>query len=698
MENISGNWLAGRLVVEIGGRVSAGVCGTMLAQAGATVVFVEPREAEAQSGKFGRRNLFAAGKRSLAVRAGDPSDQALLDRLLRAADIVLTSSDWDFDGGLPDVVLPPTATVCNFTAMGADYKTRGLNEADVQLLSGVAHTSGFPDGPPVALRVPILEYSAGVYGAAACVAALAAMRDAGQPQHIEVSLFECALNALLSFLPSVFQGENPGRLGNGHPMAAPWNAYPTSDGWLLFCSASDVHWQRFCGLIGQPDLAQDDRFRRIADRARNRDDVDAIVTRWTRQHDTATCIRLLGEAGLAGGEIVPFDKLKDQANVRHRGTVVPAVVPEAGHLIALPRTILTTGQQEPYALPIIPAVDADRVVLENASFEPLLRKRNASDSAGKLPLEGVRVVEIGQFTTAPLCARHLAMYGADVKKVEPLAGDAAREWAPLVDGLSVFFALSNSGKICYRVDLKTPEGLEKFKDLIRQADVLVENMKPGSLAGLGLDTGMLLALNPSLIYCPITGFGNDSVYPNRPAFDTIIQAMSGMMDANGVDGMPLKAGVSVCDFMGGEVALFAILAALHHRQRTGMGTVFDLSMQDIAVWMTASLWEGRAEDDRTALPCSDGYVRAGAVSIDDAERVKTMTRPEAVAFLEGKGVFAVPACTVAEALYSARSQALGLVRKGKNRHGNEMPQLSSPVSMRPNGLRALRLPDETISL
>lgn len=698
MASSRNEWLAGRLVIEIGGRVSSGVCGTMLAQAGATVVFVEPRDGDAPKGKFCSRSLFAAGKRSLAVAAGSAEDEALLKRLLLRADIVLTSTDWDFGGSLPALDIPATATICNFTAMGADYGEQGLSEADVQLLSGVAHTSGFPEGPPVALRVPILEYSAGVYGAAACVAALAAMRDAGQPQRVEVSLFQCALNALLSFLPSVFQGGDPGRLGNGHPMSAPWNAYRARDGWLLFCSASDVHWQRFCALLGRPDLAEDERFMRVADRAHHREEVDSIVSQWTQGYDIATCIRLLSAAGLAGGAVVPVKKLKDEANVRRRGSIITATVPETGRKMDFPQSVLTTRHQNPPPPPVIPIPDADRVWLANAPFESILKSRQAPDAVDRLPLEGIRVVEIGQFTTAPLCARHLAMYGADVMKVEPLSGDAAREWAPMVDGLSLFFALSNSGKTCYKADLKSPEGLDKFKDLIRDADVLVENMRPGSLAALGLDVEALLAINPSLIYCPITGFGNVSAYPNRPAFDTVVQAMSGIMDANAVDGMPLKAGVSVCDFMGGEVALFAILSALHDRRRTGIGTVFDLSMQDIAVWVTASLWEGPAAEEQPMVCCRDGYVRAESLSAGEADRLEGMTREEAVVFLRERGVRAVPVRTVAEALHSLRALELGLVRMEKNRQGNELPQLASPVTMTPTGLRRICLPEATINL
>ena len=690
MLSASSEWLTGRLVIELGGRIAVGVCGTLLAQAGATVVFVEPRGGGERGGKFAHRHLSAAGKRSLAVEAGNPQDRDALAGLLARADIVLTSRDWDCEIALPASDLPRGATVCDFTALGEEGDERNLTDVEIQALSGVTHTTGFPDGPPCALRVPVLEYSAGTYGAAACVAALARMRDAGEPQRIAVSLFQCALNALASFLPSVFQGEDPGRFGNGHPIAVPWNAYHSRDGWLMFCSASDAHWTKFCRVIGRPELAADERFRRVADRAANREAVDAIVSDWTRRHDTGTCLALLTEAGLANGEIVPLDALSGEANVLHRRSIDTVPVPGAAQARRIPRSILVTKGNPSSWTAAVPSVDGDREWLSRAEFEPLVGDGLGRGGRARLPFEEALIVEIGQFTTAPLAARHLATYGAAIAKIEPPAGDAAREWAPVVDGTSVFFSMSNSGKTCYNIDLKTAAGLKKLEDLLRRADVLVENMKPGSLSALGLAPNRLMEINPALIYCPISGFGDDSAYANRPAFDTVVQAMSGMMDANAADGTPLKASVSVCDFMGGEVALFAIAAALYGRAAGGRGVLLDLSMQDIAIWMTAGLWDEHASRSppRRMVRCRDGYVLAGAGD-EPSERVSDgLSREEVVALCGKAGSACVPVRTVAEALNSRIAKDFGTVRMHEVASGSAFPVLAPPLTMSPLALRA----------
>ncbi len=680
-------WLAGRLVVEMGGRISVAVCGTLLAEAGATVVFVEPRNAKDANGKFEDRNLFAVGKRSLVVDPDNAGDRELLEGLLAQADLILTSSDWAFLGSAPPRTrFPEQASVCDLTALGRHGTSFGLTEPEVQALTGVAHSSGFADGGPTVLRIPVLEYSAAMFAAAGCAAALFQMRTTGQAQTIDVSLFNCAIHLLAAFLPPVFQGEEPGRYGNGHPLAAPWNAYPSQEGWILFCSASDAQWQKFCDVIGRPELALDEKFSRIADRAKNRDEVDAIVSAWSRQFDVLACIDRLAQAGLASGEIVTVARLPEEANVRHRRTIVSGRLPGSEETVSLPAEVVTSTPDSRTAFRHIPAPDEDRAWLTSATFVPLL-SGNTRSGHQPLPLAGVRVIEIGQFTTAPLSARHLAMYGADIIKIEPPKGDAARAWAPLVDGISVFFSISNSGKTCYTVDLKSPEGLAQLEQLIRTCDVLIENLKPGSLAALGLGADRLHALNPRLVYCSISGFGAHSAYPGRPAFDTVVQAMSGIMDANAVDGSPLRAGVSVCDVMGGETALFAIIAALYDRQTSGKGVVLDLSMQDIAIWVTARLWRVDVAESQFGrmAKCTDGFVLTG-----DSEApldLAGLDREAATAMLRGSGTSCVPVRTIREAINSPEGRALNPLEVQQTA-GGILPLLAPPLTMSPTALRS----------
>src|SRR5262249_30416090 len=149
-----------------------------------------------------------------------------------------------------------------------------------------------------------------------------------------------------------------------------------------------------------------------------------------------------------------------------------------------------------------------------------------------------------------------------------------------------FFTFSNSDKKSLMMDLRGAQDKAAFRELLQSADLLVENLKPGSLARLGFGAAQLAEINPRLVYCSISGFGADSAYPQRAAFDTVVQAMSGFMDPTRVEGTPIKAGISAADIVGGTYGLLAILAALEQRERTGRGQYIDISMQDVACWST----------------------------------------------------------------------------------------------------------------
>lgn len=158
--------------------------------------------------------------------------------------------------------------------------------------------------------------------------------------------------------------------------------------------------------------------------------------------------------------------------------------------------------------------------------------------------------------------------------------------------MSHFFVASNGEKRTVALDLQDASDRAYLAELLKDADVLLENMKPGALARLGFGYEQLRAINPRLVYCAISGFGIDSVYPGRAAVDTVIQAMSGMMDATRSDGTPVKTGISAADITGGQTGLLLILAALTSREKTGQGCAIDVSMQDVGAWMTQHLWNG----------------------------------------------------------------------------------------------------------
>ncbi len=203
------------------------------------------------------------------------------------------------------------------------------------------------------------------------------------------------------------------------------------------------------------------------------------------------------------------------------------------------------------------------------------------------PLNGIRVLDFSRVLAGPFCTMMLGDLGADVLKVEqPKLGDESRHWGPPwfgegEDRLSAYFISVNRNKRSLTLNLKSKEGRELAQRLAARADILVENFKVGGMAEFGLSETDLRPLNPGLIYCSITGFGQSGPYRDRPGYDYVIQAMSGLMSITGPsDGAPHKVGVAVADVFTGLYALSAILAALHYRVCTGLGQYIDLALLD----------------------------------------------------------------------------------------------------------------------
>ncbi len=213
-----------------------------------------------------------------------------------------------------------------------------------------------------------------------------------------------------------------------------------------------------------------------------------------------------------------------------------------------------------------------------------------TDNNKKPPLEGVRVIELARVLAGPWAGQMLADMGADVIKVEnPDGGDDTRAWGPPFvtgtggDNLSAaYYHSTNRGKRSIAVDLKTEEGQEVVRRLAATADVLIENFKLGGLAKYGLDYESLSKINPKLVYCSITGFGQDGPYANLAGYDYIVQGMSGFMSITGEpDGEPMKAGVAIADIFTGIYAVAAIQAALIHAMKTGQGQLVDMALLDV---------------------------------------------------------------------------------------------------------------------
>jgi crotonobetainyl-CoA:carnitine CoA-transferase CaiB-like acyl-CoA transferase len=246
-------------------------------------------------------------------------------------------------------------------------------------------------------------------------------------------------------------------------------------------------------------------------------------------------------------------------------------------------------------------------------------------------LEGVRVLDLTNVLAGPFATMHLALAGANVIKIEnPEGGDLARKLGnvPALNQelMGTSFLAQNANKKSLTLNLKLDDAREIFRALAKDADVVVENFRPGVMTRLGLGYPQLLELNPALIYCAISGFGQTGPDAHKPAYDQIIQGLSGVMDVNGDQRLhPLRCGFPICDTVGGLNAAFAIMGALYHRARTGEGQFIDIAMLDSVMplmgWVAANLLIGNVppvpmgNDNFTAAPSGVFATQDGCINI-----------------------------------------------------------------------------------
>ncbi|RWN65649.1 MAG: CoA transferase [Mesorhizobium sp.] len=357
------------------------------------------------------------------------------------------------------------------------------------------------------------------------------------------------------------------------------------------------------------------------------------------------------------------------------------------------------------------------------------------------PLKGIRVIELARILAGPWAGQLLADLGADVIKVEsPDGGDDTRKWGPPFvmshDGENLsaaYYHSCNRGKRSIAVDFSTPEGAETIRRLVATSDVLIENFKLGGLRKYGLDYDSLRKSNPRLIYCSITGFGQDGPYAPRAGYDFIIQGMAGMMSITGEAGRePQKAGVAISDIFTGLYSVIAIQAALRHAEKTGEGQHIDMALYDTQISALGNqnlnyLVSGKSPVQMgnahmniapyEVVPVKDGHIIlaigndgqfakfCGAVGLVDLpsnpdfatnparvanraklrehiiEALKTFDRDPLLAKLEAASVPASPINTIGEMFADPQTIARGMRLDLDDGHGNLLPSVRAPMVM-----------------
>ena len=362
------------------------------------------------------------------------------------------------------------------------------------------------------------------------------------------------------------------------------------------------------------------------------------------------------------------------------------------------------------------------------------------------PLEGVRIIDLSMFLAGPYCTQQLADLGAEIIKVEPRQGDSTRALPPhFHHGESLYFISTNRSKKGISLDLQQAQGRQILHRLVATADVVIDNFRPGIMKKLEADYETLARINPRIICCSISGFGQDGPYASRPAYDMIVQALSGGMSITGEPGgRPVRAGIPIGDICAGLHAVIGIQAALRERERSGRGQFIDISMLDVQVAMLSyqgvyHLFSGDVPGGQgrghASIPTYASFQAADKLDVLICANTEKMwvslcevlelpelpadsrflsnelrhqhrgelepllnqafgrrTRAQWLERLSAKGVPCAPVNTVKEALEDPQVRHRNMVRKLDHALGGEVEVLGNPIKMSRSSSAAVRSP------
>ena len=616
-----GGPLAGLRVVELGDGTAGPYCAKLLGDFGAEVVKVESAAGDSTRlrGPFandrpdpeasGLFHYLNTNKLGIVLALDDAAGQALLDRLLERADILVTNLPAHrlAAAGIAPAALRARHTqlvITSISAFGSDGPWAGFrgDELVTYAMGGMAYsTPGMPDAaddletePPLHPACFVAETLTGLVAATATMSAIENRNHTGVGCHVELSQ-HAAVAALQhrDMTTHAYLGGTYNRLLNPVNIGRMPNFYlPCKDGYATIAAPMSIHWERLVEAMGNPAWARSADFDATDARIRNWIALRRRLTEWTM---TVTGDQLYALAGAQQLPIFPFypvRKLIDSAHVAARASVVEiAIGTRRARMPAAPLAM----QGTPWALRRPAPRHGEhtaRVIREwlerPAAARAAAPPQGTSAAAVKrLPLAGVRVLDLGQFIAIPFCTLWLAWLGAEVIVVETRNRMTSRSAPPFAPGLegnpdaSGYFNLLYSGKKSITIDMTTDAGRDLVRRLAGVVDVMVDNFSTGVLDKLGLGYAALSAQNPRLIAVSCGAFGRSGPMKNARGLHSAVNLFSGVADVTGyAGGQPRILGSVLPDPLSGTYANFAIHAALHHRRQSGRGQFIDLAMYE----------------------------------------------------------------------------------------------------------------------
>ena len=600
-------------VVELCEFDAGAACAEALAWFGADVVKVETSAAAnaryATTEKPGIDSydfiLLNANKRSVRCDLESGRGKEQLSKLIVNADIVvehLAPGAVERLGFGYDAVrqLNPRIIYAQLVGFASDGPRAHYPGIDMvaQATGGAISGTGAAGGPPLTPGPAIGDTGAALHAVMGILAALYQRAMTGQGQRIQVDMQTAVIN--LCRITYLMRGKPLERIGNAsRAKAVPSNLFACKPGGpndyvLIHISKSaNKHWQALLKVLGREDLMKDPRYTNNQTRLEYREEIEAMVAAWCREHTKIEAMEAIQNAGAPAGAVLDAHDLSADEHLRKHGMFATVNHPTRG-AITMPGwpVQLSASRVQLRSAPLLGA-HTEEVLSEwlapRQPKQPETHKetQQLSQNAGPQPaLAGVRIVDLTQFEAGTSCTEALAWLGADVVKIEePGSGDRGRSANTDQPGVDAhYFVLLNANKRSLTCDLKSKRGKEILRKLIAQADVLVENMAPGAIERLGFGYDAMRQLNPRLIFAQIKGLASDGPRANYLCFDMIAQSIGGSLSTTGVAGEePLKPGANLGDTGAGMHCVTGIVAALCQRQKTGRGQRVEVAMQEVVI-------------------------------------------------------------------------------------------------------------------
>jgi crotonobetainyl-CoA:carnitine CoA-transferase CaiB-like acyl-CoA transferase len=547
--------------------VSTGIAGAyatkLFADGGADVVKVGAVE-DAPLARF-----LGAGKR-IAERA--------TPALLEAADLVVCNEH------APAHALAPQQVLLSITPWGLSgpLRDRPWTEFILQAESGSIGTRGLPGKEPFQAGGRITEWIGGTYAAVAALAALHRARRTGHGERIDFSLFEAITLAGTNYMDLNFRllagPPDPEKLGGLPQSVETPSIEPTRDGYVGFCTNSRQQVADFMLLIGRPDLREDEQLAQVAGRIARFAEWNEIVHAYTKRHTTAEVLEAAALLRIPVAPVLSGQTVRHHEQLVARRALRPA--PDGVPVPVRPYRVDFEDAPEPRG------VEAPR---GDHAFPP--RARPAPSGPARLPLEGIRILDLTAWWAGPSATAMLAALGADVIHVESAArpdgmrmvGGMVRHRFPAFWEASAFFLAANANKRGLTLDLGQPAGIALAKRLIAHCDGVIENFTPRVLEGWGLGWEAISAANPRAILVRMPAFGLTGPWRDHPGFAQTMEQLTGLAWITGHPDDQPRIQRGPCDPLSGMHAAWSFLAALEEREATGRGVHVECTMVEAAL-------------------------------------------------------------------------------------------------------------------